>query len=563
VEEELNEEGKKLLLFYSSSFFFRKMDELQDLYDEFGNYKGPDLNEDEDEIDADAELDADSDNEAQAEDQTVWPSERRSVAALRHEEDQDLVPMDDRMETSVVLHEDKKYYPTAEEVYPDTETLIQVEDTQLLSEPIIAPVKQRAFEIQEKKIPAVTFTKEFLTWLMESPVLIRNVALIGQLHHGKTSFMDMLVHQTHYKNWNVRKEQRYTDTRPDEQSRGISIKSSPMSLVLANTQGKSYLINLLDTPGHVNFSDEVTAAIRLADGVVVVVDAVEGVMVNTERMIRHAVNEKMQICLVVNKVDRLILELKLPPSEAYYKLRHTIDEVNELLQSCVHTGEPRTFRVSPELGNVCFASASMGWCFTLESFATIYQQTYGGFEASEFAKRLWGDIYFNAETRKFKRKPEKDGQRTFVQFILDPLFKIYSQIVGEDHKDLEFVLDELGIRLKKEQYNLDTGPLLKLVLSRFFGNASGFVDMLVKHIPAPIQAAKTKIPHTYTGPLDTEIAAGMLKCDAKADLMVHITKLYPKPDYTSFDAFGRISVFVGQILLSMDDFFSRFVAAEY
>lgn len=80
-----------------------------------------------------------------------------------------------------------------------------------------------------------------------------------------------------------------------------------------------------------NFSDEVTAALRLCDGVVVVVDAVEGVMMNTERLIKHAVQQEKAVTLCINKVDRLILELKLPPTDAYHKLKHTIDEVNSIL----------------------------------------------------------------------------------------------------------------------------------------------------------------------------------------------------------------------------------------
>lgn len=85
-------------------------------------------------------------------------------------------------------------------------------------------------------------------------------------------------------------------------------------------------------PGHVNFSDEVTAAMRLCDGVVLFVDAAEGVMLNTERLLKHAVQEKMAITLCVNKIDRLMLELKLPPQDAYYKIKHIIDEINGLLR---------------------------------------------------------------------------------------------------------------------------------------------------------------------------------------------------------------------------------------
>lgn len=85
-------------------------------------------------------------------------------------------------------------------------------------------------------------------------------------------------------------------------------------------------------PGHVNFSDECTAAFRLSDGVVIVVDAVEGVMMNTERLIKHAIAEQLAVTVVINKIDRLILELKIPPSDAYHKLKHTLDHINHLLK---------------------------------------------------------------------------------------------------------------------------------------------------------------------------------------------------------------------------------------
>ena len=164
-----------------------------------------------------------------------------------------------------------------------------------------------------------------------------------------------------------------------------------MSLVLENLSGKSYLLNIFDTPGHVNFSDEVVAACRLSDGVVVIVDVVEGVNVQTERVILHACQQQLPICVVLNKMDRLILELKLPPTEAYYKvfapydfhmcsshghqIRHVIATINEVLATAADAAATR--RVSPELGNVCFASGLHGWSFTLSSFADLYFRSHG------------------------------------------------------------------------------------------------------------------------------------------------------------------------------------------
>lgn len=109
------------------------------------------------------------------------------------------------------------------------------------------------------------------------------------------------------------RELRWTDTRIDEQQRGMSIKMTPMTLVMEASSGKSRLFSMLDCPGHVNFNDEVTAAMRLADGVLLVVDAVEGVMCVTERAIKQAVQEQLPICLMISKVGRGRSALPVPP----------------------------------------------------------------------------------------------------------------------------------------------------------------------------------------------------------------------------------------------------------
>lgn len=104
-----------------------------------------------------------------------------------------------------------------------------------------------------------------------------------------------------------------------------------MSLVLPTSRGKSHLINLIDTPGHTNFVDEVAAGIRVADGVVVVVDVVEGVLLTTTKAIQYIVANKIPMVVVLNKVDRLILELRLPPGDAYLKMKQTIEEINTVI----------------------------------------------------------------------------------------------------------------------------------------------------------------------------------------------------------------------------------------
>lgn len=431
---------------------------------------------------------------------------------------------------------------------PDVETLVQEEDTQPLSEPIIAPVQQKKFAIEEAELPPVYFSREFMTDLLNFPDQTRNIAIVGHLHHGKTAFMDMLVSQTHDLSERLgrrigrRKEEqlRYTDVHFLERQRGVSIKSAPMSLVLQSTKGKSHLFNVIDTPGHVDFVDEVAASVRLADGVVLVVDVVEGVQINTEQIIKHAVLEDLPLTLVVNKMDRLILELKIPPNDAYFKLKHVIEEVNTVIEN-VLPGQGAKRRLSPEKGNVLFACSAMNWCFTLQSFARTYADTYPQIDTSEFALRLWGDVFFNPNSRKFTRKGvEENSRRTFVKFVLEPIYKLYSHTISESPEDLKETLASVGINLKPSQLKSNAKDLLNLVCEQFFGPATGFVDMITQHVPSPVEGAQKKLERYYTGPLDTKVAAAMMTCNPEGPLVIHVTKLFNSTDASRFHSFGRI-----------------------
>ncbi|KAJ3279348.1 U5 small nuclear ribonucleoprotein component [Borealophlyctis nickersoniae] len=506
-----------------------------ELYDEFGNYIGPELDDEEEEEDFPLPVQGRHDPMDEDADEPMRERERSEEG---EEGGMSLVRVDGSSAGQVVLHEDKKYYPTAEEVYgPGVETLVQEEDAQPLSKPIIEPVKKKKTYVQEKDLPVTKYNKEFMADLMHHPDLIRNVAIVGHLHHGKTSFVDVLVAQTHDMHWDLEDNERYTDVHELERARGLSIKSMPMSLVVQDLKGKSYLLNVMDTPGHVNFSDEVTAALRIADGAVLVVDAVEGVMANTERLIKHMVSEKIPFTVVINKVDRLILELKLPPNDAYFKLKHTVEEINSILGS-VDEGT----RLSPELGNVCFASSQMGWCFSLKSFAAMYAEHSGEeMDVDGFAQRLWGDIYFDPYKRTFRRRPsDSSSTRTFIYFILEPLYKLYAQVIGEDQKTLRKMLASLGIYLKPTLLQMDVKPLLRIVCEQFFGTVSGFVEMVIRKLPSPKDNAVTKTEHIYTGEMNSVYAEAMKSLDPDGPLAIHIVKLYNATDMTSFEVFGRV-----------------------
>eukprot|EP00055_Hartaetosiga_balthica_P000660 m.137158 g.137158 ORF g.137158 m.137158 type:complete len:969 (-) comp11333_c0_seq1:945-3851(-) len=502
----------------------------EDLYDEFGNYIGP-------EIDSEESEDEMPDN---------LPAQSVPEALRVEEEEEEAEPEVEIGSNAIVLHEDKQYYPTAEQVFgKDVEVIVQEEDTQMLSEPIIAPKIDKKFSTMENELPDTVYQKDFLADMMDHPDLIRNVVLAGHLHHGKSCFMDMLIEETHTVAWgpeSAERPVRYTDVLYTEQERKLSIKSTPMSFILPDTRGKSFLVNVIDTPGHVNFMDETTAAVRLADGLVLIVDAVEGVMLSTKIAIKQASLARIPVTLVINKVDRLVLELKLPTSDAYHKLKHTIDQVNNIIAT--HAEGVEDLLLAPQRGNVCFASSQFGFCFSLASFSQIYHDHFGGgFEPEMLAKRLWGDIYFNEKKRSFSRKrPSSDTSRTFVHFVLEPLYKLFTHAVGEVDTSLAETCAALGIQLSKKDLSMNIRPLVKVVMTRFFGQSTGFVDMVRDHIPSPKENALEKTRLNYSGTLSEEdpISEALVSCDPNGPLMINITKLYASQDGTRFDAFGRV-----------------------
>jgi 116 kDa U5 small nuclear ribonucleoprotein component len=546
-----------------------------DDYDEFGNYigalsdseEGSDIGQDDreastsmmgtrqEEYEQPAPLEGYDDDEEDEEDEEANISRMRKV----EEAGMQLMQVDESLQNAVVLHEDKKYYPSANEVYGDeVDILVQEEDAQPLSQPIVEPVKMRKFAIEEAGLPETRFERSFMMNLMNFPEMVRNVAIVGHLHHGKTCLLDMLLLETHKMEHDVDQHMRYTDSHLLERSRGISIKSSPLSLVMTSTRSKSYLLNLIDTPGHPNFQDEVAAGIRMADGVVLVVDVVEGVMVNTEAIVKHAIREGLPIVMVLNKIDRLILELRLPPNDAYYKIRQTIDEVNNLIAQ--HDRDPAR-KLGPEKVNIAFASTEMGWCFTLRSFAKLYSDTYGGIDIDQFSKRLWGNIFYSPESRNFSRKgADAESKRSFVQFILEPLYKIYTQVLSSDTDKLRKTLASLGIHLKPAAYKIDVRPLLKLVLKHFSGDSAGLVDLIVNHIPSPKEGAQKKVDRIWTGPKEGTLYDSMRNCNADGPLIVSVAKLYQTTDAQEFRAFGRIlsgTVKVGDRVRVLGEGFSQ------
>ena len=214
-------------------------------------------------------------------------------------------------------------------------------------------------------MPKFRQTAEILK-LMDKKENIRNIGIIAHIDHGKTTITDSLLAATGLLSPQIAGQARALDYLEEEQKRGITIKTANISL-LHEVSGRAHVINLIDTPGHVDFTGKVTRALRAIDGVVVVVDAIEGIMVQTETVTRQALDERVKPVLFINKVDRLITELRLTSDEIQNKFIRIIRDFNNLIEIY---GEPEfknKWQVDPAKETVAFGSALHRWGFTLKT----------------------------------------------------------------------------------------------------------------------------------------------------------------------------------------------------
>ncbi|MBI4019959.1 MAG: elongation factor EF-2 [Candidatus Aenigmarchaeota archaeon] len=200
--------------------------------------------------------------------------------------------------------------------------------------------------------------------LMRQPEFIRNIVIVAHIDHGKTTLSDNLVAGAGMISEELAGKQLFTDFDAQEQERGITIYAANVSMV-HEVEGKDYLINLIDTPGHVDFGGDVTRAMRAVDGVMVVVDAVEGVMPQTETVVRQALKERVKPVLFINKSDRLIKELELTPDQMQEKFKEVITEVNMLIQKYAEPEYKDKWVVSVNDGSVAFGSATKNWAVSV------------------------------------------------------------------------------------------------------------------------------------------------------------------------------------------------------
>ena len=221
---------------------------------------------------------------------------------------------------------------------------------------------------------------ERVTDLMDKPDHIRNIGIVAHIDHGKTTLSDNLLAGAGMISEELAGRQLFMDSDEEEQARGITIDASNVSMV-HEYNGEEFLINMIDTPGHVDFGGDVTRAMRAVDGAVVVVDAVEGTMPQTETVLRQALKEGVRPVLFINKVDRLINELKVDEQEMQIRLARVIDKVNRLIKGMNEKMYDAGWKLDAAKGTVAFGSALYNWAVSVPymkksgvSFKDVYEK---------------------------------------------------------------------------------------------------------------------------------------------------------------------------------------------
>ncbi|HIH76209.1 MAG TPA: elongation factor EF-2 [Methanomassiliicoccales archaeon] len=314
--------------------------------------------------------------------------------------------------------------------------------------------------------------------IMMTPEFIRNIGTAAHIDHGKTTLSDNLIAGAGMMSENLAGKQLMLDFDEQEQARGITINAANASMVHTwHGDGKDYLINLIDTPGHVDFGGDVTRAMRALDGCIILVCAVEGIMPQTETVIRQALKERVRPVLFVNKVDRLINELKVTEQEMQQRFSQIIAEVNKRITANLPEDLRKKWQVKVEDGSVAFGSAFNNWAISAP--------------------------YMKKSGISFK--------------------DVYNYCKNEDQKTLA----------KKS-------PVHEVLL-----------DMVITHVPNPLDAQKIRIPVIWKGDLQSEVGKAMMNCDRQGPTTFMCTKIIIDP-HAGEVAMGRL--FSGKVVRGQEMF---------
>ena len=313
--------------------------------------------------------------------------------------------------------------------------------------------------------------------LMKDQTLIRNLGTAAHIDHGKTTFSDNLIAGAGLMSSERAGEQRALDYDEQEAARGITINAASAAMVVPYKDPKTgaemhYLVNLIDTPGHVDFGGDVTRAMRALDGVYILCCAVEGIMPQTETVIRQAMKERVRPMLFINKVDRAIVEQQLTPQMMIDKFSKIIAQFNQKIKDVLPAPLNKEWQVSLQDGTVALGSAFNNWAVSIPYL--------GRPEVTERAIKLCPEL-----ADKLKGKP----------FNLSTVFELCAQEGGQAK------------------------------LAKIIPIADVALEMAINHIPNPVDAQKVRIPTIWKGDLNSDLGKQMLACDPKGEVALMVTKI--------------------------------------
>ncbi len=314
--------------------------------------------------------------------------------------------------------------------------------------------------------------------LMSQQNRIRNIGVIAHVDHGKTTTCDTLLAGCGMLSEEKAGKQLYLDSEKVEQERQMTVKSSNVNMVYELKENDEYLINLIDTPGHVDFGGHVTRAVRAIDGAIVVMDSVEGVMPQTEMVLKQALRDKVKPILYINKIDRLIMEMRYTPDEMQKHLIKLITQINSFIADLAPEGLKDKWQVAVQDNTVAFGASRENWALSFKrmketglSFKDVY------------------DVYMSGDKERIKELSKKS-------------------------------------------------PVHKVLL-----------DMVIEHLPNPVEAQAYRIPIIWHGDVESDIGKSLVNCKVDGPLMISVTNIEIDPQAGEI-AVGRI--FSGKISRGQD-----------
>merc|ERR1712141_873366 len=264
-------------------------------------------------------------------------------------------------------------------------------------------------------------------------------------------------------------------------------------------------------------------------------------------VLRQAIAERIKPVLFMNKMDRALLELQLEQEDLYQTFQRIVENVNVIIATYADDDGPMGIvRVDPINASVGFGSGLHGWAFTLKQFAEMYASKFG-VDVDKLMKKLWGENFFNAKTKKWSKTKSEDNVRSFCMYVLDPIYKIFDVIMNFKKDETDKLLDKLDIKgkMKHEDLQLEGKPLMKVVMRTWLPAGEALLQMISIHLPSPHTAQKYRTELLYEGPIEDEVAVAMKACNSEGPLMMYVSKMVPTSDKGRFYAFGR--VFSGKV----------------